>query len=340
MIRVMGIVKEGKLTAGPADSTLPRGSFPADAGLADALTQLRDSIGPSSDSFVWIGLHDPTQPELELVRKLFGLPHLQAEDAANVRQRAKVEFDHHKAFVVLKVLHYDKPTRAIETGQLSVWVGRGYAITVRVGLVSPMRGLVEQIDQASELLHFGPLVILHAVMDRVVDDYLEVIDEISDDIASLEEDVFAPGRHKQPEVIYELKRENLEIRRAIAPLAQIVNRSLQQQSLLRPTIQPYFRDIGDHVLRGNDAVDSNDNLLLTLLMASTELTDLQQNADMRRISAWVAIAAVPTMIAGIYGMNFDDMPELHWQFGYPAVLCLMLFVCMLMYYKFKKSGWL
>lgn len=340
MIRVMGIVKDGQLVSGPDDPELPRGSVPGDPALAQRLKELRDSVKMGRDSFLWIGLHDPTKPEMDLIQELFELSKLQIDDAANSRQRAKVEFDYQKAFVVLKVLHYDQSLHVIETGQLSVWVGHGYAITVRVGVVSPMRGLVGDINESGALLKHGPLAILHAVMDRVVDEYLEVLDEISYDIATLEEAVFAPDRTFETEKIYELKRENLQIRRAVAPLAQIVNRSMQQESRLRSSVRPYFRDIGDHILRANDATDANDNLLLTLLMASTSLTDLQQNRDMRRISAWVAIAAVPTMIAGIYGMNFDDMPELHWAFGYPMVLLVMITVCSLLFIRFKKSGWL
>ena len=204
-----------------------------------------------------------------------------------------------------------------------------------------MRWVLDNVDETRALAEHGPLAILHAVLDHAVDEYLDVIDQVSADIEKIEESVFSPTRSDEITAIYELKRENLEIRRAISPMVQVAN-SLTgaEHTRLPEQLRPYFSDLADHVLRAGDGVDNNDSLLFTILMASTAQADLQQNDDMRRISAWVAIAAVPTMVAGIYGMNFDDMPELHQAWGYPAVLLLMVSVCSFMFTKFKKSGWL
>jgi len=196
------------------------------------------------------------------------------------------------------------------------------------------------LESRPEFLRHGPSAVLHGIMDHIVDEYLHVADEINFDIEHLEEDIFSP-RPSNPEAVYRLKRENLELRRAAAPLTRVAAELVTSgPTELRGLFGPLFSDVNDHLLRVRDSTETNDNLLMALLMAATARQDLQQNADMRRISAWVAIAAVPTMTAGIYGMNFRDMPELDWQFGYPLVLAVMATVCFLLYRGFKRSGWL
>jgi magnesium transporter len=341
MIQVMGIFAEGQIAQAHSPESHPFGHIPGDPELADRIRLLAKGINETENSFIWIALFEPTKIEMALAAELFDLPRLQVDDAMNHRQRAKVEFDSTKAFVVFKLLEYVESTSDIETGQMSVFIGPGYAVTVRHRSSGNMGWVLDRIDNTHDLLEFGPITILHSVLDNAVDEYLDVIDEVTADIAGIEESVFSPIRTDNTEKIYELKRENLEIRRAISPMVQIAGTlSGSGNSRMPAELRPYFSDISDHLLRSGDGVENNDSLLLTMLMASTARTDLQQNADMRRISAWVAIAAVPTMIAGIYGMNFDDMPELHQVWGYPAVLLLMLGVCSFMYSKFKKSGWL
>jgi magnesium transporter len=315
---------------------------PADGTLADLLASLHDDARRDPDgAFVWIGLIEPTLAELRTVESVFGLERLQVDDAKNPMQRAKFDLEKDRAFVLLKVLAYIDSTSDVETGQIAVFVGPGYVVTVRHGEHGDLRGVRDRLEQTPDLLRHGPVCVLHAVVDAVVDDYLVVADEISDDIEGVEEQVFSPVRSDDTVTIYRLKRENLEMRRAVGPMVGVAHDLVAETVEQIPAeLRPYFRDVGDHVLRVNDLVESNDSLLLTMLMASTARQDLQQNSDMRKISAWVAIAAVPTMVAGIYGMNFDVMPELHSAWGYPLVMGFLVVVAVLMYRGFKRSGWL
>ena len=188
----------------------------------------------------------------------------------------------------------------------------------------------------------GPLAVLYAIMDLTVDGYLAVVDAVSDDVGEVETDVFAmTSSNDVTKRVYELKRENMQARRAVQPLATVAHEFAQETFTPIPeALKPYFRDIGEHILRAHDAIESIDSLLMTMLMASTAMQDLQQNADTRKISAWVAIAAVPTVAGGIYGMNFENMPELSTQWGYPLILTVIAVICLLLYRGFKRNGWL
>jgi magnesium transporter len=342
VIRGMGYYREGApVDVAECDSLV--GELPGDPTVSSRLRDLVDrALGdPADGAFLWLGLFQPTKAELALVGDLFGLPPLQIEDAGNSRQRAKAEIAKGSAFVIFKVLQYYEATSDVETGQISVFLGPNYVVTVRYGAVGDLRGVRTRLATEHDLLAEGPVSVLYGVLDAVVDGYLTVADEIGRDIEAIEEDVFAPRRKDNAESIYRLKRENLEMRRAITPLVPTAHELVRRTVMEIPeSMQPYFHDIGDHLLRVHDQTDSYDNLLLTMLMASTARQDLQQNQDMRKISAWVAIAAVPTMIAGIYGMNFESMPELSWAIGYPMILLLMLTACGLMFRAFKRSGWL
>jgi magnesium transporter len=297
----------------------------------------RDPAG----AFVWIGLYHPTRGELDAVRDVFGLEELRVEDAANPRQRAKFELEKDGAFVLMKVLEYEDLTSDVETGQISVFVGPSYAVTVRHGVLGDLRSVRARLEDSPDMLCRGPVSVLYVVADGVVDGYLSVAEEIQRDIEQIEEQVFSPGRTDDAAAIYRLKRENLEMRRAVEPLVGIAQEMAREEIDQVPEeLSAHFRDIGEHILRVNDQNASADSLLMTMLMASRAQQDLQQNSDMRKISAWVAIAAVPTMIAGIYGMNFDVMPELHSPWGYPAVMTVILLAVVTMYRAFKRSGWL
>ena len=294
-------------------------------------------------SFVWLGLFEPTRAELDVIADVFELPALLVEDAANPQQRPKFEFDDAGyGLAVLKVLDYVESTSDVVTGQLGVFVGSWFAITVRFGQIGDLGGIRERLAASQALRSDGPLAVLYGVLDHVVDGYLAISDEVSFDVENLEAQVFSQDRiGANADSIYRLKRENIEMRRAVGPLVSWAHDAVEQRLPWVPDdLRMYFRDIGEHVLRANDAVESTDNLLMTMLMASTSLQDLQQNKDMRKISAWVAIAAVPTAIAAIYGMNFDTMPELHQPWGYPAVLGVMALTCVLLFRAFKRSGWL
>jgi magnesium transporter len=316
---------------------------PGDGHPEPKLRDLFARCSASPDDFVWLGLFEPTRDELEMVARVFGLSRLHVEDCANDQQRAKFELDEDGyGLAVLKTLDYVDATSDVHTGQLSVFVGPQYVVTVRFGQIGDLRTIQRRVAADDRLRHHGPRAVLYAILDSAVDTYVRVSDSVSDDVSDLEAEVFAT----QPEAsttnaIYRLKRENVEIRRAVAPLVGWAHQATDERvSWVAETLAPDFRDIGDHVLRTMDTVESTDNLLMAMLMASTSLQDLQQNRDMRKISAWVAIAAVPTAIAAIYGMNFDNMPELHWKFGYAAVLAFMAGGCFFLYRLFKRSGWL
>lgn len=339
MIAIKGLFRDGKLVADETTVGLPQGNLEGHPHLAVAVNTFIDRAKRLDDSFVWIALFDPSQPELELVRDHFDLPQLEVDDAANPKQRAKVELYEGRAFIVIKLLEYVEESSAIETSQISMFVGQGYVVTVRWGSSGDMGWVLDQLSR-SELVEQGSLSVVHAVMDRAVDDYLQVADDVALDIEEIEASVFSPTRTDDSASIYSLKRENLEIRRAIGPLMLIAEQRWESESRIPEEVKPYFQDISDHILRASDTVEQNDSLLMTMLMAETAQQDLHLNRDVRRISAWVAIAAVPTMIAGIYGMNFDDMPELHQWWGYPAILAVMFTVCTTMYVQFRKSGWL
>jgi magnesium transporter len=278
-----------------------------------------------------------------MVADVFGLPKLLVEDSANVNQRPKFELDEHgHGLALLKVLDYVDSTSDVLTGQLAVFVGPWFAITVRFGQIGDLRGIRQRLEESGELRGYGPVAVLYAVLDQVVDGYLVIADEVGQDVEQLETEVFAPEpQASTANRIYRLKRENIETRRAVGPLVLWAHDAVKEEvAWTPPGLRSYFRDIGDHVLRAHDAVESADNLLMTMLMAQTALQDLQQNRDMRKISAWVAIAAVPTAIAAIYGMNFEVMPELDQPWGYPAVLGVMALTCVLLFRAFKRSGWL
>jgi len=316
---------------------------PGDAHPEPQVRTLKERCLSTPGSFVWLGLFEPTRAELQMVARVFELPKLQVEDAANASQRPKVELDKAgQGLVVLKVLDYIEPTSDVNTGQVAVFLGPWYAITVRYGAIGDLRSIRRRLAENQDLRSQGPIAVLYAVLDLAVDSYLSASDEVSTDVEILETDVFSVDHSLgTPDTIYRLKRENVEIRRAVGPLVGLGHDLVREQvPWVPPTLTAYFRDIGDHLLRADDAVESVDNLLMTMLMAATSLQDLQQNSDMRKISAWVAIAAVPTAIAAIYGMNFDFMPELHERWGYPAVLLVMGGACLLLFRAFKKSGWL
>jgi magnesium transporter len=223
-----------------------------------------------------------------------------------------------------------------------VFVGRDYVITVRHGEHGGLHGLRQVLEADPERLALGPSAVLHAITDRVVDSYLLVCDALQEDVDAVETEVFAgPSRSRDAERIYVLKREVLELRRAVtpltAPLRLLAERPLR---LVASEIREYFRDVDDHLARVTEQVASFDELLTTIVHANLARVTVEQNEDMRRISAWVAILAVPTAIAGIYGMNFEHMPELHWRYGYPLVLLVTLLICVGLHRGFRRNGWL
>ncbi|MCB0918207.1 MAG: magnesium and cobalt transport protein CorA [Actinobacteria bacterium] len=340
MIRSIFRYHDGIPTAVDADiAELVPGAVPA-ATLQRLARQARHEGKKSPGSFIWLKLADPTESEWRDVAEAFSLPPLQVDDAKNPRQRPKLESSRHAAFMILKELRYVEESSDVETGQVSVFVGRGYAISVRHGSAAPGSSR-ERLAQEPELLRYGPIAVLYAVADVIIDGYLDVSNELDNDVTILEDWVFSGRARNAATTIYELKRENLELRRALAPSAMVARRLLRGDHPHIPDgMAPYFADVGEHILRAYELADSHDQLLMAMLMAVTSQQELQQNKDMRKISSWAAIIAVPTAIAGIYGMNFTDMPELNEPWAYPAVLLVMLSICVFLFITFKRSKWL
>ena len=291
--------------------------------------------------FVWIGLYEPTEGEFDSLRREFNLHPLAVEDAIHAHQRPKLEVYEGMLFIVLKTARYVDPTEVIELGELLVFLGDDFVITVRHGEASSLAPVREELERDPQHLRRGPGAVLHAILDRVVDDYQPAIEGLDTDIDEVEEELFSAGRSNPAERIYRLQREVLSFRKATAPLVDPVARLAEgKYGHIHPEIHDYFRDVNDHLIRARDQLDAMRDLLAGSLQANLAQVGVRQNEDMRRISAWVAIIAVPTAIAGIYGMNFRHMPELKWEVGYPGALLLMLLVCSVLFYRFKRAGWL
>ncbi len=303
---------------------------------AEGLAQAR-----GSDGFVWIGMHEPPAEELQRIAELLDLHHLAVEDALMGHQRPKVEPYDDMLFLVLKTLWYVDELDDVETGQVAIFLGRDYAVTVRQGQGVELGTVRGDLERKPHLLEHGPTAVAYSVCDRIVDGYENVAHELEVDVDEVEESVFSPGRSQDSERIYRLKREIAEARRALHPLRVPMAQFAEGvHELLHDDSTPFWRDIADHVVRATEVIDTLDQLLSTAFEAHLARISLAQNEDMRRISAWVAIAAVGTLIAGVYGMNFDDMPELHWDLGYPFAIFLMLVSSVALYRLFKRSGWL
>lgn len=293
------------------------------------------------DGFVWIGLYEPDAGCLQEVANAFSLHPLAVEDAVVAHQRPKLETYGDSVFMVLKTVRYVDHAEVIETGELMLFVGARFVVTVRHGQASDLGEVRAEVERRPDVLALGPLGVLYSVVDRVVDGYAPAADAVEEDVDEIQEQVFSPGRVQPTERIYKLKRELVEFRRAVEPLRSAVS-GLAEGTV--PGIDPgsatWFRDVKDHVERAAEHVMTMDELLDNALTANLAQVTLQQNDDMRRISAWVAIGAVCTVIAGIYGMNFEHMPELAWAYGYPYALALMGGLSLLLYRAFKRNHWL
>jgi magnesium transporter len=240
--------------------------------------------------------------------------------------------------VVLKTVREVPGSDDLETGEILIFVNRDFVVTVRHGQ-SRLHDVRLEVEQRPDLLRFGTGAVLYAIVDRIVDEYEPVVQAVEGDIQQVEHDMFSPERSNPAERIYAMEREVLDLQRAIMPLAPAVDK-LARGAFIHPELRTYFRDVHDHLLRTAGRIESFRVLLSSALQANLTQATVRQNEDMRKISAWVAILAVPTGVAAIYGMNFSDMPELHWRFGYPAALILIVCISLVLYWRFRRSGWL
>ncbi len=293
------------------------------------------------DQFVWIALHEPTEEMLVRVQEEFGLHDLAVEDAHMAHQRPKVELYGDSLFVVLRTAWMNEE-KHIEFGETHFFVGDNFIVTVRHNSLVSYADVRMRCESTPHLLKKGQGFALYAVMDFIVDQYNPVVHSMEMELESIEDRVFKekPSR-ETTEQIYQLKRELLEVKRAVSPLVDICNRLMRFEiKCISEETRPYFRDVYDNVVRINEMVDNTRELLNTALEANFSLISISQNDTSKKFAGWAAIIAVPTMIAGFYGMNFKFMPELQWHYGYYIVIGVTIGLCMLLYYFFRRSGWL
>ncbi|WP_326764685.1 magnesium/cobalt transporter CorA [Streptomyces sp. NBC_01591] len=322
------IYRDGRRTDGPAD-------------LSDALDEAR----ATGDAFLWIGLHEPTEKEFELVSSEFGLHPLAVEDALSAHQRPKLEVYDDSLFAVIKPVVYEQASDTVTTDELMAFIGDSFVVTVRHGEGAPLAAVRRRLEAEPEVLKHGPTAVLYAISDAVVDHYIEVAGELQVDLEELEAEVFAPAgvgdTKSTASRIYTFKRQILEFRRATGPLsAPMARLASADVPFVHEHSQPFFRDVSDHLTRANEYVEGLDRLLSDILSAHLAQVGVRQNDDMRKISAWAAMAAVPTMVAGVYGMNFEHMPELGYVWAYPVLIALMAAAVFALYRQFKRRGWL
>lgn len=305
------------------------------------IDQIRGALG-QADRFVWLGLYEPGKELLRQVQQQFGLHDLAIEDAYNAHQRPKLEVYENSVFVVLRTAHLNHSPHHLEFGETHVFLGRNYVVTVRHGSLRSHIGVRQRCEATPHLLAKGPGYVLYALMDFVVDQYLPIVQQIEEEVEELEDTIFSMSDTGDATArIYRLKRDLLSLRRTVAPLVEVCNRLMRFDLPHVPEdTRVYFRDVYDHIVRLNETIDAQRELLTTALEAHLSLMSHAQNEHMKRITAWAAMIAVPTMIAGIYGMNFKNIPELGWAYGYHASLLVMAGACVALYVGFKRSGWL
>lgn len=304
--------------------------------IAGALDEARGHGG-----FVWLGLYEPTEEEFALATKEFDFHELAVEDALVAHQRPKLDVYDDSLLVVLRTARYLDAEEEVEFGEILVLLGASFVVVVRHGAAAPLTSVRRRLESDPELLALGPSAVLYGVLDAVVDGYLPVVDGLDKDIRELEKEVFSDARRNPAHRIYFLKREVLEFQQAVASLLDPIDRIARgHRAYIDEDLAEYLRDVHDHLIRIAQEVASFRELLTSSLDANLAQVAVRQNEDMRRISAWVAVAAVPTLIAGIFGMNFSRIPWADTAWGFGAVLVLMVIIAGTLYGLFRRSGWL
>ncbi|QYH19756.1 magnesium and cobalt transport protein CorA [Corynebacterium aquatimens] len=309
------------------------------------IRQAMEVVEQHENAFVWLSLKAPSVDQMEKIAETFDLDDLIVDDIVDAHQRPKIDRYDEQLFMVVRSVHYRDDEEVLDareiisTGEVQVVAGPNFAITIRHN--APLPDLTGKLEEEEDLAVLGPSAVAWVVADYLTDNYLRVADYLSQDVDELENEVFTPRRQINIDKIYNYKREILEMRHAIDPLAPALRNGLtNNKDLVRKALRSYFRDVQDNATIVSDRLSSFDERLTSLLDASVAKVSMQQNADMRTISAVVGMAAAPTMIAGIYGMNFEYMPELGWKWAYPATLLVMLLVMGAMLWWFRRNNWL
>jgi magnesium transporter len=292
------------------------------------------------NQFIWIGLYEPSEAMVHKIQREFGLHDLAVEDALRAHQRPKLEEYGASFFVVLRTAQLVDGTT--QFGETHIFVGASYVVTVRHGASLSYAAVRTRCETSPQLLRKGPGFVLYAIMDFVVDQYFPIVDAMEDMLQDLEEEIFGGTFDVQTtQRIYDLKRSLVTLKRAVSPLVEVCNRLVRfDTTLISDDTRLYFRDVYDHVIRVNESVDNLRELLTSALEANLSLIAVRQNEVTKKLAAWAAILGVPTLIAGIYGMNFEVMPELHYRWGYGGFWLGVLTICGLLYWQFKRVGWL
>jgi magnesium transporter len=313
----------------------------------DALVKVNQIQLLGHEAFVWVGLHEPDLSQMQEVADVFGLHPLAVEDAVCAHQRPKLERYDDTLFLVLKTVNYVEhesvvlAREIVETGEVMVFVGKDFVVTVRHGEHGGLSEVRKRMEADADQLRLGPFAVMHAIADNVVDHYLEVSGALQSDIDSIEVVAFGPGRKLDVEPIYLIKREVVELRRCVNPLSVAFHRmQIENKDIISKEVRRYLRDVADHQSEAADQIASYDDMLNSLVQAALARVGMQQNNDMRKMAAWAGIAALPTMVAAIYGMNFHFMPELNWTWGYPGIMALMASSCLFLYFQFRRNNWL
>ena len=301
--------------------------------------------GAKQRAFVWVSLISPTIEHMEPIARLFHLHSLTVEDIVQAQQRPKLEILGDYVFIVARTVHYDpspvdSTNEFIETNELHIIRGNDFVITIRHGHIPIPDDVRHRLERSPQLTSVGPASVAYALLDWIVDDYLHIAEDLEEKVDTMEDEVFTPGSPVHIEPIYMLKRENLEMRHVLDPMTAVLKTLTVTKGISGKTVRSLYRDILDHHTIAADRIISYDERLSTLLDSAVAKVSLQQNTDMRKISACAAMAAVPTLIAGVYGMNFDNMPETHWADGYYIVLIVMLSACIGLWLIFRRNKWL
>jgi len=327
----------------PRRSVINAAAYHKGVRVADVPIADLEDAWSHSDRFLWVGLYEPSEQVLSHIQQAFGLHDLAVEDAHQAHQRPKLEVYDDSMFVVIRTATVSEGREhRIEFGETHVFFGPRYIITVRHGSLKSHVGLRSRCESTPNLLAKGEGFVLHALLDFIVDQYFPVIDALEAELDELEENIFS-GKFVRSVTarIYHLRRDLLAVKQAVTPLIDVSAQLTRINTNLIPMdTRPYFQDVHDHVIRITDLIDNLQQLSHSALESNLALITVAQNDDTKRLAAWAAILAVPTMIAGLYGMNFKYMPETEWPLGYPMALATMLITCGLLYRWFRKVDWL